>query len=630
MKDVTDSRQQSSGTAETPPTHPEGADARMPGMTDTAPPDAVQPNRIGGGPPPASAAARPGGWRPGIAAAALVGVIAMGLAIGLAELLAALGQWIGLLHAPSSPLSSLGQTFIQFTPEWLKEFAIQTFGENDKDALRAGMGITLLVVAVVIGIVGRRSPRLAVAITGVLILVTAAAVLSRAGASLVDVLPIVIGGAAGIALLVSVFRLQVVDPPVDGMAAGAAVPTGRAAAAAGAGSVVASPQTAAATGPVTDRADEPKPGRSGPAHPMGLVGAGAANRRQFFRIAGIGALAAVAAGALARWIPSAADVAASRDRVALPTPRDVQQVDLAAVQIDTAGITPFVTDNAEFYRVDTAFVVPRITTEDWQLKIHGSVDREITLSYADLIAMPSVERMITLTCVSNEVGGDLAGNARWQGVRIADVLAMAGPRSGADCVLSTSVDGFTVTTPLEALTDDRDALLAFAMNGEPLPVEHGFPVRMVVPGLYGYVSATKWVVDLNVTTFAGNSAYWTDRGWSAQAPIKTQSRIDVPKSFEQISKGTVAVAGVAWAQHRGITGVQVQIDDGEWQDAKLSGEVSTDTWRQWLYQWDAQETGTHTIRCRAVDPTGVQTDQVQGVMPDGATGWDSRSVTVTA
>ncbi len=258
------------------------------------------------------------------------------------------------------------------------------------------------------------------------------------------------------------------------------------------------------------------------------------------------------------------------------------------------------------------------------------VDQQITLTYDDLVAMPTIERMITLTCVSNEIGGDLAGNARWQGVRIADVLAMAGPQAGFDCVLSTSVDGFTVTTPIEALTDDRDALLAFGMNGEPLPVEHGFPVRMVVPGLYGYVSATKWVVDLEVTNFADQNAYWTDRGWSATAPIKTSSRIDVPKSFEQVSKGKVAVAGVAWAQHRGVTGVQVQIDDGEWQDATLSGDVSVDTWRQWVYEWDATTSGTHTIRCRAVDPTGPQTDQVQGVMPDGATGWDSRSVTVTA
>ena len=559
-------------------------------------------------------------WRPGVAAAGLVGVIAMCLTIGIAELVAGFGEWVGVFNTPASPFSSLGQTFIQFTPEWLKEFAIRTFGENDKNALTAGMGITLLVVAVVIGVVGRVSPRIAVGITAALILVTAGAVVSRAGASVIDVIPILIGGAAGIWFLVAIFRLQVVqtsDP---------ARSTERPAV----------PRAPKQLQNVQSTADNPKAGRTGSAHPMtragaavGTTAAGAATRRQFFKLAGIGAVVALAAGALAKWIPSTADVAASRGLVALPTPEDVQRV--ADVDLKIDGLTPFVTNNADFYRIDTAFVVPRVTTAEWQLHIHGLVDKEITLSYADLMAMPSIERMVTLTCVSNEIGGDLAGNASWQGVRIADVLASAGPQAGADCVLSTSVDGFTVTTPLEALTDGRDALFAFAMNGEPLPLEHGFPVRQVVPGLYGYVSATKWVVDLKVTRFADESAYWTSRGWSAQGPIKTASRIDVPKSAEQVSKGTVAIAGMAWAQHRGITGVQVQIDDGGWQDATLSGEISADTWRQWVYQWDATETGQHTIRCRAIDSSGtVQTDQIQGVIPDGATGWDSRSVTVTA
>jgi DMSO/TMAO reductase YedYZ molybdopterin-dependent catalytic subunit len=464
------------------------------------------------------------------------------------------------------------------------------------------MVITLVLVALLIGIVARRSPRIAVFITVVLLLVTAASVFSRSGAGLVDVLPILLGGAAGVYFLVSVFRQQ----------------------------VVATAPTADAVGAdLADDPDNPKAARSGAAHPMGLTTANALGRRQFFKLAGIGAVIAIAGGAIAKWIPSGADVAASRAGVALPTPTDIQQIPDVALNVD--GITPFVTNNADFYRVDTSFVVPRLTTDDWQLTIHGLVDKEVTLSYADLMAMPSIQRMITLTCVSNEVGGDLAGNAIWQGVRIADVLKLAGAQAGADCVLSTSTDGFTVTTPLEALTDDRDAILAFAMNGEPLPIEHGFPVRMVVPGLYGYVSATKWVVDLKVTNFADETAYWSSRGWSPQAPIKTASRIDVPKSFAQVSKGSVAVAGMAWAQHRGITGVQVQIDAGEWQDAMLSGEVSTDIWRQWSYQWDATDSGPHTIKCRAIDGTGtVQTEQIQGVMPDGSTGWDSRSVTVTA
>ncbi len=568
----------------------------------------------------------------------------MGLVIGIAELVAAFGQWIGVFGAASSPLNSLGQTFIRFTPEWLKEFAIRTFGANDKLALTAGMGVTLILVAALIGIIGRDRPRIAAGIAGVLVLVTAAAILSRAGAGVVDVAPILLGGAAGIWFLVTVFRHQLA--PAEVIEPGSAAPIESApiesapiesapieSAPIEFAPIQAAPMEATS---VSDPADNPKPATTGAAHPMrpGSTGytsrsGGGSSRRQFFKLAGIGALVAAGAGVITRWIPSSAEVAASRARVTLPTAADVQKA--ANVDLNIPGLTPFVTDNGQFYRVDTAFAVPRLTTDAWQLRIHGAVDKEITLTYADLVAMPSIERMVTLTCVSNEVGGNLAGNARWQGVRISDVLKSAGPRSGADCVLSTSIDGFTVTTPLEALTDDRDAMLAFGMNGEALPVEHGFPVRMVVPGLYGYVSATKWVVDLNVTTFAEQSAYWTDRGWSAQAPIKTASRIDVPAGFAQVTKGKVAVAGVAWAQHRGITGVQVQVDDGPWQDATLSGEVSTDTWRQWSYAWDATNTGPHTLRCRATDGTGaVQVDTVQGVMPDGATGWDSRSVTVVA
>lgn len=609
---VTDSTQSRPENFSSSSANPDGGGVRTQGMTTSERQTAGTTSGSAGR--PAAPGQQP--WRPGVAVAGLVGVIAMGLAIGIAELIAGFGEWIGVFNPPAAPFSSLGQTFIQFTPEWLKEFAIRTFGENDKAALTAGMGLTLLLVAVVIGVVGRISPRIAVGITIGLLLVTAGAVFSRAGASIFDVIPILLGGGVGIWFLVTVFRLQLVTTNESGL------PSARAAT-----------DTFSSPPKYVESTDEnPKAGTTGPAHPMLRVSTAASNaatRRQFFKIAGIGAVVAVAAGAVAKWIPSTADVAASRNQVALPTTTDVQQVTAVDLRID--GLTPLVTNNADFYRIDTAFVVPRVTTDEWQLHIHGMVDNEITLSYADLIAMPSIERMVTLTCVSNEIGGDLAGNANWQGVRIADVLKSAGPQTGADCVLSTSVDGFTVTTPLEALTDGRDALFAFAMNGEPLPVEHGFPVRQVVPGLYGFVSATKWVVDLKVTKFADESAYWTSRGWSDHGPIKTASRIDVPKSLEQVSKGTVAIAGMAWAQHRGITGVQVQIDDGEWQDATLSGETSADTWRQWVYQWDATATGQHTIRCRAIDGSGtVQTDQIQEVIPDGATGWDSRSVTVIA
>ena len=531
--------------------------------------------------------------RAGFLGAAAAGVVAVGLTLGVAELLSALGRWAGVLGASSSPFVALGQTFIQFTPEWLKELAIRTFGERDKDALTAGMGLTVLVAAVVIGLINRSRPRVAVALTGLLLLVAAAAVLTRPGTGWLDLVPLAVGGVLGMAFLIAVAR--------TGLAP-------------------------AAPADDADGADPATSGGEASAGPTGPTG-----RRRFLMLMGGGALLAVAAGGLARLIPSAAQVAQSRGRVTVPPPADGQNLDVDGTVLDVAGLTPFVTANADFYRVDTAYAVPALTTDGWQLRVHGAVDREITLGFEDLLAMPAVERMITLTCVSNEVGGKLAGNARWQGIRLADVLSMAGPQAGADCVLSTSADGFTVTTPLTALTDGRDALLAYAMNGEPLPVEHGFPVRMVVPGLYGYVSATKWVVDLEVTRFADVTAYWTDRGWSAQAPIKTASRIDVPAGFARLPAGTVAVAGVAWAQHRGISAVQVQIDDGPWQDATLSGELTADIWRQWSFAWPATEPGLHTIRCRAIDADGtVQTDQIQGVMPDGSTGLDSRQVTVTA
>jgi hypothetical protein len=273
--------------------------------------------------------------------------------------------------------------------------------------------------------------------------------------------------------------------------------------------------------------------------------------------------------------------------------------------------------------------VPDVSADSWRLKVHGLVDEDIELSYADLLELPLVERRITLTCVSNEVGGPYIGNATWIGVRVKDVLAMAGVQQGADAVKSSSVDGFTIGTPLDALTDDRDALLAIAMNGEPLPLEHGFPVRLVVPGLYGFVSATKWVVDLEVTRFEDFTAYWTERDWSVEAPIKTASRIDVPGSFQTLKASSAAFGGVAWAQTTGIAKVEVKVDGGDWQDAELSTEDSLDTWRQWSYRWLDATPGTHNVTVRATDRSGfTQTSDRVPPRPDGATGWQSVDFTV--
>jgi DMSO/TMAO reductase YedYZ molybdopterin-dependent catalytic subunit len=322
-------------------------------------------------------------------------------------------------------------------------------------------------------------------------------------------------------------------------------------------------------------------------------------------------------------------VSGDRDAYALP------QIDVAAppvpptVQPKGVALPSFVTSNADFYRIDTALSVPQLSRADWQLKIHGMVDREITYRFEDLDRFEVVEKLVTLTCVSNPVGGDLISNATWTGYRVRDLLAEVGVHSDADMVLSTSIDGFTAGTPVDALTDNRDALLAIGMNGQPLPTEHGYPARLVVPGLYGYVSATKWVVDLELTRFDRAQAYWTRLGWSARGPIKTESRIDVPRSGQDVARGPVTFGGVAWAQHRGVRAVEVRIDDGAWQPADLGASYSNDTWRLWSFNWQATQPGLHTITVRATDNTGaVQTADQADPVPDGATGWHTVSFNV--
>jgi DMSO/TMAO reductase YedYZ molybdopterin-dependent catalytic subunit len=300
---------------------------------------------------------------------------------------------------------------------------------------------------------------------------------------------------------------------------------------------------------------------------------------------------------------------------------------VAPAAADVADLR-YVTPNATFYRIDTALVAPRIDPAGWTLRIHGRVARPTTMTFADLLRRPMIERYVTLACVSNEVGGDLIGNARWLGVPVQDLLDEVGPDEGADQVVSRSVDGFTAGTPTAALRDGRDAMIAVAMNGEPLPIDHGFPARMVVPGLYGYVSATKWLAELELTTFADFDAYWIPRGWARQAPIKTQSRIDRPRAGGVIGAGRYLVAGVAWAQRRGISRVEVRADDGVWQTASLAATVSIDTWRLWSWEWDATP-GTHTLQVRATDNGGqTQVEHQAPPAPDGATGWHRIAVTV--
>ena len=299
----------------------------------------------------------------------------------------------------------------------------------------------------------------------------------------------------------------------------------------------------------------------------------------------------------------------------------------SGVDLGIKGQGPWLTPNDDFYRIDTALSPPLIDPADWTLRIHGMVDKELTLTYQDLLDRGLEDHWITLCCVSNEVGGDLIGNTVWGGVPIKGILEEVGIKDGADALLSTSDDGWTCGTPLAALTDGRDAILALTMNGEPLPIAHGFPVRQVVPGLYGYVSATKWVTEWEVTRFADFKAYWTRNGWSERGPIKTEARIDVPRG--NVQAGTVTVAGVAWQQHTGIERVEVRIDGGEWQKATLAKVPSVDTWVQWSWQWPADK-GDHTIEARATNRKGeTQTAARADVVPDGATGYPGIQVSVT-
>ena len=355
---------------------------------------------------------------------------------------------------------------------------------------------------------------------------------------------------------------------------------------------------------------------------------GDASRRAFLVRSVTVVAGAAVVGVAGRWASSGRrQVEQARKLLRLPVKRGVEP---AGVSVGVKGVAPWRTPADEFYIIHTAIAPPSISPEQWQLRIHGMVENEITIDYQDLIKRPIVEDWITLCCVSNEVGGDLIGNAFWSGVPIRDLLAAAKPKPGADAVKQTSKDGWNCGTPLTALTDpSRQAMLAIAMNGKPLPVQHGFPVRMVVPGLYGFVSATKWVVDLEVTTMDKVHAYWTQRGWSPRGPVKTQSRIDVPGNGATVKSGTLRVGGSAWAQHTGIEKVEYQLDGGAWQTAELGRVPGADTWVQWAGTVDVDQ-GEHRIFVRATDTTGyTQTSVKAGVIPDGATGWHSRPFTAT-
>jgi len=527
--------------------------------------------------------------------AALSGLVAAGVVLGVGEFVA------GLTSDVQSPVDAVGSEFIDQTPRRLKDFAIDNFGTNDKTALRVGMFLVIALLALGLGLWARRTP--AVGTVAFLAFGGAGAVIAvqRPDGRLIDAFPPLIGALAGIVVLrVLLSRVPETAPEIE----------------------VDEPAVGGGERPERDRIEDAR------ARMMSTNRKGALDRRDFFAASGIAVVAAAAAGGLGRSLRHRFDASASRSAVVLPRPSSAAPVIPAGADLKLGGLSPYITPNRDFYRIDTAFSTPQVNAESWVLRVHGMVDNELVLSYDELLERRVVERTVTLACVSNEVGDDLIGNATWLGVPIADILDEAGVHPGADQLKSTSADGWTCGTPVAALTDGRDALLAFGMNGVPLPVAHGFPVRMVVPGLYGYVSATKWLVDMKLTTFAKYDAYWIDRGWAVEGPVKTQSRIDTPSANARFAAGRVAVAGVAWAQHLGIEAVEVRVDEGPWEQATLATEPTVDAWRQWVWQWDATP-GTHVIQVRATDADGeTQTERERPPFPDGATGRHTIAVRV--
>jgi len=591
---------------------------------------------------------------------AACGLLAAAAAIGIAQLLA------GLTVPAASPVIAVGEAAIDHTPLAVKDWAIATFGSGDKTALLTGVFVVLFLYSLLVGVLAMR--RLALGYTGLVAfaVIGLAAALTRHDATASYAVPTLFGAVAG------------------GLALTWLVRTARTAAGAGASRRVSEP-AGRADRPAADRPGDPgrsddaawsawaregqgtepedpdepaepdvpdrlgwvsasqydstappgsRPGgaRAGP--PAGRTpGGGLASepspRRAFLLAAGVTVAVAAVGEVAGRTLATGKNVSLAQKSLRIPKASVPAPPLPSGVNLPVPGISSFITPASSFYRVDTALLVPQVDPSTWQLRIHGMVDREVTVTFDQLIRRPLIEDYITLCCVSDPVGGPYIGNAKWLGASLAALIRSAGPQRGADQLLCTSVDGFTSGTPLQVVLDGRDALVAVAMNGAVLPTEHGFPARLVVPGLYGYVSACKWVVDIEVTTFAAAQAYWVPRGWSQLGPIKTESRIDVPVNGASPKAGQVAVAGVAWAQHKGIDAVEVRVDHGPWQQATLAAVPGIDTWRQWSWQWPATK-GTHLIEARATDKTGyTQTSLVQDVAPNGASGYPSTQVTVS-
>jgi DMSO/TMAO reductase YedYZ molybdopterin-dependent catalytic subunit len=490
---------------------------------------------------------------------AFFGLLAALLGVATGHLVAS------LLNPASSPVLAVGSTVIDLTPTPMKEWAIREFGSNDKAILVGSVLLGVLVLAAAAGLLARRRLMLGAALLLLLVAVAGVAAMSRPAAEAVDLLPSLLTAVAGVGVLWWLDRAY----------------------------------------------------RSAGAPTTGSDAAGP-SRRGVLVAAGVIAVAAAVMGGAGRVIgrlrsrPEDIDLPAAAEP-APPLPQ--------GIEADVPGVTSFRTPNADFYRVDTRLDTPVISADDWTLTIDGDVEKELTFGFDDLLAMPLIERDITLTCVSNSVGGPYVGAARWTGVRLTDLLEMAGVGSKADQILSTDFEGMTISTPLDLATDGRDAMVALGMNGEGLPRAHGFPARLVVPGLYGFISATKWVTRLTLTTYAESSAYWTDRKWDTDAPIKISARIDTPNALDELDKGENLIGGIAWAQQKdGVAKVEVRVDGGPWKPAELGPDGGNDYWRQWVYRWDA-EPGQHTIAARVTSGDGeVQTAATAEPFPGGSSG----------
>jgi DMSO/TMAO reductase YedYZ molybdopterin-dependent catalytic subunit len=477
-----------------------------------------------------------------------------------------------LLDPASSPVLAVGSAVIDLTPTPLKEWAIEHFGTNDKLVLVGSVMAGVLVLAAIAGVLARRRFRYGAGLLVVLVGVAAIAVLTRPTVELEDIVPSLVTAITGVAALWVLDRQAWPEAPR---------------------------QPAGGTGP---------------------------SRRGVVVAMAVLAAAAGALGGTGRWIRQHR---ARAEDIALPSPADPARPLPRGLDNQVRGISEWVTPNDDFYRVDTRLDTPVIASSDWSLTIDGDVDNELTISFDELLAMPMIERDITLTCVSNSVGGEYVGGARWLGVPLKDLLDKAGVGDKADQILSTDFDGMKISTPLDLATDGRDAMICVGMNGEPLPREHGFPVRMVIPGLYGFISATKWLTRLTLTTYDDAEAYWTDRDWATGAPIKVSARIDTPRALDTVDAGDSVIGGVAWCQQAGgVAKVEVQIDGESWQPTTLGPDGGNDYWRQWFLKWDAKP-GQHSISARVTSGDGdVQTAVRAQPFPNGASGIQLISVNV--